>query len=126
MSQGTGVRERAGLIPTPSPNGSRSVEPTVTYDILKDRLFRAILLVTLVVLSGVMAFALIFDGVSHRRTAASAAPASSTASSTGYGMAAANGHVVNVALTSVETDQTILPAGSGVTPVTYHVWTFDG
>ena len=126
MSQRAGVRERPERIATPSPNGSRSTEPLVTYDILKDKLFRAILLITLVVLCAAMAFALIFDGVSHRRTAASAAPASSTASSVGHGMAAANGHVVNVTLTSVETDQTIVPAGPGVAPVTYHVWTFDG
>ena len=40
--------------------------------------------------------------------------------------AAANGTVVNVNLTAVETNQTIVPAAPGVTPVAYHVWTFDG
>ena len=50
MSQRAGVRERPERIATPSPNGSRSTEPLVTYDILKDKLFRAILLITLVVL----------------------------------------------------------------------------
>jgi len=40
--------------------------------------------------------------------------------------AGANGTVVNVNLTAIETDQKIVNAGPGVAPVTYHVWTFDG
>src|SRR6266508_1703252 len=45
---------------------------------------------------------------------------------TGNGMVEANGTVVNVNLTAVETDQTIVPAAAGVPAVVYHVWTFDG
>ncbi len=44
----------------------------------------------------------------------------------GNGMVAANGHIVNVNLTTVETDQTIVPAAPGAPAVVYHVWTFDG
>ena len=40
--------------------------------------------------------------------------------------AVANGTVINVNLTAIETDQKIVEGGAGVTPVTYHVWTFDG
>ena len=58
-------------------------------------------------------------------TTSSATPeAAATAAS--HGMARSNGHVVNVNLTTVETDQTIVPAASGVPAVVYHVWTFDG
>jgi nitrite reductase (NO-forming) len=41
-------------------------------------------------------------------------------------MAPPNGHIVNVDLTAVETNQTIVAAAAGQTAVTYHVWTFDG
>ena len=109
MAAGTGVRG-----------------PSEGYELLKDRLFQVIVLLTLVLVCVAMVFALIFDGLSYRQAAASAPPASSTASAVGHGMAAPNGHVVNVNLTSVETDQTIVPAGAGVSPVRYHVWTFDG
>jgi nitrite reductase (NO-forming) len=109
VSEGTGVRE-------PSGQG---------YDLLRDKLFRAILLLTLLVVSVAMVFALIFDGVSHRQ-AAGAQSTSGNGSAVGQRMASPNGRVVNVNLTSVETDQTIVPAGPGVAAVTYHVWTFDG
>jgi FtsP/CotA-like multicopper oxidase with cupredoxin domain len=95
------------------------------YDLLKDKLFRAILLLTLIVMSVAVVSALIFDGLSHRQ-ATGAPSSSSNASAVGQRMAGPNGHVVNVNLTSLETDQAIVPAGPGVTAVTYHVWTFDG
>lgn len=110
MPEGTGVREQ-------SEQG---------YDLLRDKLFRAIVLLTLIMVSVAMAFALIFDGVSHRQAAAGPPSSPGNASAVAHGMARPNGHVVNVNLTSVETDQTIVPAGPGVTPVAYQVWTFDG
>jgi nitrite reductase (NO-forming) len=59
---------------------------------------------------------------SHERVAAQPATGASSAPAP----AAASGTVVNVSLTAVETTQTIVPAGPGVTPVDYQVWTFDG
>lgn len=59
---------------------------------------------------------------SHTPVAAQPAAGSSPA----YRVDAANGTMVNIDLTAVETTQTIVPAGPGVTPVKYHVWTFDG
>ena len=53
---------------------------------------------------------------------ASGAPAAAT----GYRVYKPTGHVVNITLTTAETDQTIVPAAPGVEPVVYHVWTFDG
>jgi nitrite reductase (NO-forming) len=129
MSQGTGVRERVEQVEQvhgPSRNGAPPTGPAASYDLLKDKLFRAILLLTLVFLCIVMSFALIFDALNRRQPATGAAAAPSTASAVRHGMAAPNGNIVDVNLTSVEVDQTIVPAGPGVTPVTYHVWTFDG
>ncbi len=61
-------------------------------------------------------------GTAHSN-APSAAP---SAGPPDYRVDGANGTVVDVNLTAVETNQTIVPAAPGVTPVTYHVWTFDG
>jgi nitrite reductase (NO-forming) len=47
-------------------------------------------------------------------------------SSPDYRVDSANGTVLDISLTAVETTQTIVPASPGVTPMKYHVWTFDG
>ena len=66
-------------------------------------------------------------GVTWGGTAHSNAPsAAPSAGPPDYRVDGANGTVVDVNLTAVETNQTIVPAAPGVTPVTYHVWTFDG
>jgi nitrite reductase (NO-forming) len=57
-----------------------------------------------------------------RPSSASGAPAAAT----GYRVYKPTGHVVNITLTTTETDQTIVPAAPGMAPVVYHVWTFDG
>jgi nitrite reductase (NO-forming) len=59
---------------------------------------------------------------SHRPLAAR----SGAVTTPNYRLESANGTMVNVNLTAVETTQTIVPAGPGVTPVVYNVWTFDG
>jgi len=59
------------------------------------------------------------------RVSATSASSSQTPAAA-HGMVGPNGHVVNVDLTTVEADQTIVPAAPGVAAVTYHVWTFDG
>ncbi len=123
MSVGTEVREPSTQVHPPSPNGARPPTPPPPYDVLRDRLFRVILLATLVVLSVAMIAALIYAGVGYRQARASTSGAAAPAR---HGMAAPNGHVVNVDLVAVETNQTIVPAGPGVAPVTYQVWTFDG
>jgi nitrite reductase (NO-forming) len=95
------------------------------YVLMKDRLFRTMALVMLSLLCAAMAFALIFDGVNQGQ-ASESAPVAAAAATVTHGMAAPNGKVVNVNLTTVETDQTIAPASATAPAVTYHVWTFNG
>ena len=76
-------------------------------------------LAALALLIGVLAIAIV--ATSDRATTSSTGGVALAAAP-----AAANGTVVNVNLTAVETDQTIVPQGPGVDPVEYHVWTFDG
>jgi plastocyanin len=67
----------------------------------------------------ILMLALALTGVVIRSTPASSA-------SSGFRPAEASGNVVAVDLTAVETQQTIVPQGPGVSPVRYDVWTFDG
>jgi FtsP/CotA-like multicopper oxidase with cupredoxin domain len=75
-------------------------------------------LAALALLISVLAIAVVMTSTDQT----SAQPATAVAAAP----AAANGTIVNVNLTAVETDQTIVNAGPGVTPVEYHAWTFDG
>ena len=71
------------------------------------------------------------NALGRSNTSSAASSGSSGASGAGaagvvYKMTKPNGHVVNINLTTVETDQTIAPAANGLPAVVYHVWTFDG
>ena len=70
--------------------------------------------------------ALIAAALYANGTLRTSSSAGASSSATGYRLYKPTGHVVNITLTAVETDQTIVPAAPGVTPVVYHVWTFDG
>jgi nitrite reductase (NO-forming) len=122
MSMGTGLRERGQEAGTWSPNGGTPSGPRPPTNPEKDNLFRAFVLL----MAAALGIALIFDGLSHRNSAVRTSSASTGAAAATHGMAKPNGVVVNVNLTAVETDQTIVPAGPGAAPVTYRVWTFDG
>ncbi len=63
--------------------------------------------------------AVVVESTATKSSAAATSPA------TTFEPATANGHVVNVSLTAVETTQLIVPASAGG-PLTYSVWTFNG
>jgi nitrite reductase (NO-forming) len=117
VALGTEVRDQVVQAPERSPNGGPPGGRTPPADVERDKLFRAIVLGMVAAVT----IALIFDGLSHRTSGATATPARVS-----HGMAKATGKIVNVDLTAVETTQTIVPAGPGVAPVDYQVWTFDG
>jgi nitrite reductase (NO-forming) len=118
----TQVRERTTEIRPSSPGGGMSLPPGPERDIEKDKVFRTIVLAMVAAVT----IAVFFDGWSHVRGTTRAVTVAALPAAVAHGMAAPNGHVVNVNLTTIETDQTIVAAGPGVSPVTYQVWTFDG
>ena len=82
---------------------------------------KIIMIIGVVLLIGVSLYA-----VGAIRTDTKSDTAKAAVPAVAHGPVGANGTVVNVKLTTVETDQQIVPAGAGSEPVTYHVWTFDG
>ena len=107
------TKQRPPEITVPSRDGSSAPPGTG-----RGRLDRGVAaLAALALLVGILAITVAVTNDTTSTT--SAAPAA-------VAPAAANGTTVNVNLTAVETDQTIVPAAPGVSPVEYHVWTFDG
>ena len=113
---------RSPEISPPTPNGQgRGGKPPTHREEFLESLWRS--LPRLLMALGVLL--LVVVGL-YAKGAIKSSPSAQTAAPVSYRMSGPTGHVVNVNLTAVETNQTIVPASPGVTPVTYHVWTFDG